>query len=155
MLTEQGEVQCSDTHFRSWLSGFLDGDGTFQIQRSGRGVQSFSCRCELRLRRDDSPVVYRIKRVTGLGRVFTREPSPNDSPGSKPTIVWRVSANADCAALVEILDCHPLLGKSIRDYMIWREAVLLLNAPRRSGTTTALEALRQELARSHEYRAQE
>lgn len=108
--------------FGYWLSGLLDGEGSFQIVPNRPG---FICRAQIGLRADDSSIIEEIARTTGLGRVLlNRRPSGN--PNRKPLSLWRVDRKSDCQALVVILDYYPLRTKKVRDYALWKEAVEIM-----------------------------
>lgn len=122
-----------DDAFGNWLAGFIDGEGSFAIQRWEKPTHRdpyYCCRFSLRVRADERPIVEEIIARTGIG-VLTERPS--DSRGrANPTIVWQAQAKADVAALVELLDRFPLRAKKLHDYLIWREAVIAWGETRRA-----------------------
>jgi hypothetical protein len=107
-----------DAAFGNWLAGFIDGEGSFLIGRSAGG--SAWCNFRLAVRDDDGMVLEQIAERTGLGNVtYLRRLH------TYRQACWYVGSKADCRALVDILDAHPLRAKKARDYAIWREAVFL------------------------------
>lgn len=120
-----------DPAFGHWLAGFIDGEGTFAIERCNprTGRPSYSTRMALILRDDDAEVIEEIHRRTGIGRVFRKRRRPDGRPGfratSNPQVGWIIQSKADCALLVDLLDHYPLRSKKARDYAIWREAVIV------------------------------
>jgi hypothetical protein len=106
-----------------WLSGLIDGEGCFRIQRNhsrGRGPVTYSTSFALKLRDDDEPILREIIAQTGIGR-FAYDSTR--SGNSKPAAAWHVDRREDCAALVALLDRHPLRTRKARDFAVWREAV--------------------------------
>jgi hypothetical protein len=117
-----------DDLFGHWLAGFIDGEGTFQIQHhpARRGARAHvSLRFSITLRNDDIAILEEIAERTGLGLVRRRRPRNHDS---QPQATWRVGRKDECLRLVELLDRYPLRAKKRHDYTIWREAALLWNA---------------------------
>lgn len=108
-----------DPLFASWLAGFIDGEGCFQIQKgSGRG---YFCNLCVSLRDDDRPVLELICATTGLGKVRQTYGERGVRGG---VATWQVHRKAECVELVELFDRFPLRAKKARDYVLWREAVL-------------------------------
>ena len=66
----------------------------------------------LGVRDDDAPLARGCARRTGLGTVH---PVPARST-SKPQVRWLVRTQADCRALVELLDRYELRGRKRREY---------------------------------------
>lgn len=109
-----------DPGFGHWLSGFIDGEGSFVIAES-RG--QFRCVFSLTLRDDDHDMLVECEKQTGIGSVSRRDRSYGKGP-DRPQSVWVVTNVRDCLALVRLLDRFPLRAKKRRDYEIWRQAVI-------------------------------
>jgi hypothetical protein len=103
--------------FGHWLAGFVDGEGSFEIQAKGRG--GYFCRFVIGLRADDLPVLEEIQRVTGLGRIDLDRSNARAHPAAR----WKVCRKADLAELVRYFERFPLRAKKRRDFELWREAV--------------------------------
>jgi hypothetical protein len=102
-----------------FFAGLIAGDGHFFI-RPNNGGTSWQCGLAVRLRADDTPLLARICRWSGAGRL-------SEVPAratSQPQTCWTVQRQADCLRMVSILDGHPLCGKKAGEYDIWRTAVL-------------------------------
>ena len=120
----------NDQEFAAWLAGFIDGEGSFSIAPDRRD-DSFRCSFKLKLRADDRAVLEQVQSRLRIGSV-SRE---KRRPPSRPCYAWRVSSQADCQALIALLDAAPLQSKKRRDYEIWREAVALwVSRERRRGS---------------------
>ena len=101
----------------AWLSGFIDGEGSFLINRQ------LAPRFHLGIRADDLPVLEQIQAALG-GSIYVQTQQGN----SKPRVVWSVYTKADLHRLMDYLDEFPPRARKAADYAIWRRAVLLLHA---------------------------
>jgi hypothetical protein len=109
-----------DDAFGHWLAGFIDGEGSFNIDRNG---PRFCCMFRLVVRADDEAVIREIADRAGFGQVYYRRRQKAASENEHGAIGWQVRTKADCHALVELLDRFPLRAKKARDYDVWRAAV--------------------------------
>ncbi len=100
------------------MAGLIAGDGHFAIQPNNSGA-TWQCLLAVRLRADDTPLLARLRRWSGVGTLA----SVPARATSRPQTVWTVQRQADCKRMVSILDRHPLLGKKLGDYQIWRYAI--------------------------------
>jgi len=145
--------------FLDWLSGFVDGEGSFTVIRKNRRRSSgFVCDFRLCVRDDDCMVIEEIKRHTGIGKVeYSKSYGKRHERHGHPQVSWRVYTKADCRALIRILDRNPLRTKKARDYGIWRTAVLHWVAMPSWGTKlrnwAAVAALKAELENGRRYRS--
>ncbi len=112
-------------HFKSWLSGFIDGEGCFALttQTVGRG---FAIQFVLRVRADELPVIKKIHQCLG-GNYYIQSGYPNaDYPNANPQINYTLSGAKNCLRLIRHLEKYPLQAKKKQDFEIWREAVYLI-----------------------------
>jgi len=107
-----------------FLAGLLAGDGTFNIGPNNGG-QSWHCRCSIKLRSDDAPVLQQLRAATGLGTVF----GVPARAGSKPQTGWRIGRQHECVRLASALTRYPLLNKKAGDLAIWAQAVAVWTDP--------------------------
>ena len=111
--------------FYDWLAGFIDGEGCFRVVKQRRGDSvSYQPGFYLGLRDDDEHILRTIQFKLGVGTICRRKAQTKDRPGANPGIMWQIQDFQGCAALVEILDKHPLRSKKQLAYQAWREVVL-------------------------------
>src|SRR5689334_15291323 len=108
--------------FNSWISGFIDGEGSFNIRATERNTECVFC---VAVRDDDAEILQRIQAHLGIGRIRLTNPPSGCRTNANPQARWWVCSKADTAKLVAFLDAYPLQAKKRRDYEIWREAVEL------------------------------
>lgn len=113
-----------DDAFGHWLAGFIDGEGCFLI---GEFEGRYHPTMVLKLRDDDRVLLDEIVECTGVGYVRDRKAQGN----SRPCTAWHVGSQADCVALVDLLDAYPMRSRKARDYAVWRRAVAVWVAGRR------------------------
>lgn len=109
-----------DTDFANWFVGFVDGEGSFQIQNKRRLKGGYMPTFSLVLRDDDVDVILAIQETLGFGLISARKFT---GPGSHDGIGWHVYSKYDLLRLVAFFDEYPLRSKKVRDFAVWREAV--------------------------------
>ena len=112
-----------DDAFGNWLAGFIDGEGCFSMFKV---KSAFCCEFNICLRDDDSEIIEEIAQRLGFGKAIYRLPGAT-TLDAKSQVVFRVRKKAECLALVHFLDRYPLRAKKLKDYIIWKNAVLLMN----------------------------
>ena len=147
------EMEQKADGFYDWFAGFIDGEGCFTIHRNGKNGRWAAARFDLKLRADDAEIIYAIQRRLGFGIVVMYHPKSDPRFGySNPQVEFRLAKKTDCLKLVSILDEHPLRAKKLKDYLIWREAVLLLNTKQYGGyPPSKIHELKQGLEQVRKY----
>jgi hypothetical protein len=118
--------------FAMWLSGFVDGEGCFQINRRRHSLAPcgfvWVILFSLGLRADDIGILYEIQRFWGVGSI---EICQREFVGfnAKPSAIYRVfSLKAHREVLVPHFLRYPLRAKKARDFGVWCEAVRFASA---------------------------
>lgn len=102
--------------FSSWLSGFIDAEGNFQVFMD-RGYLRLAFRILLHI--DDVETLHKIKHFLGVGTVST----------SKNIAVYRIYKTEDLLnVLIPLLDNHSLRTTKWLDYSDFKSIVLQLSA---------------------------
>jgi hypothetical protein len=115
----------SQAHLIGHFGGFFSGDGSFSLDPGRRRAQVL-----IRLRRDDAPLLRLYAERFGFGRVIPVAPGV----GQKPVVLWHVTARADLAKALHVLDEAPLLGLKRTQYAAWRPAAAELVRASREGS---------------------
>jgi len=120
-------------HLKSWAAGFIDGEGSFTIEKRKNNHKSingpdfyYAPKLSVHLRDDDEASIKTLQKAfESTGYCYRRTPRKPSKYGSwsKPTIecIWRTHEHLP--HIIKVLDTHPLQGKKSRDYAIWSEAV--------------------------------
>lgn len=126
----------TEQQFEWWLSGLIDGEGCFSIQKN-RGS---GCHCSfgLKFRADDLKTLEMIVKRIKIGSLnYDR-----GKPPSKPAWKWRVNSQKDCLVLCNILARAPLQSKKLRDYKLWSQALRIwVNLPKYRGSRAGPPAI--------------
>lgn len=113
--------------FGMWLSGFVDGEGCFQINRRKHRLApcgfAWVLVFSLGLRADDVGILYEVQRFWNTGRVSIEHPHLTGYRAN-PSAVYRVgSLKAHQEVVIPHFLRYPLRAKKARDFVVWREAV--------------------------------
>jgi LAGLIDADG endonuclease len=105
-----------------YLAGFVTAEGHFGINLNGSACP----RLTVRLRADDIGLLHALRDRSACGRVY----GPRTRADGSPTVIWMVFSRQDLFDLVEALDRTPPKGRKLREYELWREAVLVAQRAR-------------------------
>jgi hypothetical protein len=123
-----------DNHLKSWAAGFLDGEGSFTIEKRKNNHRSkngpefyYAPKLAVHLRDDDEQSVRALQKAFGVnGYCYKRTPRKPSTFGSwsKPTIecIWRTHEHLP--NVLSVISAHPMQGKKSRDFAIWAGAVV-------------------------------
>jgi LAGLIDADG endonuclease len=132
------------------LAGLLDAECHLAVTPNNR--DGWRCACAVNLRDDDRQVLQGAQTRLGLGRLIP----VRARNGSRPQVAWTIESKVECAALIDLLDEHPLRGRKLTEYEIWREAARVW-ATRRYGVSPSarlqLQRLAAALKKARVYRA--
>ncbi len=146
-----GSGNYGDRWFRHWFSGFIDGEGSFQIKKHRyvyKGEERFSYVpiFSLGLRADDREVLEMIVSMLGFGTIYEEKVGQRTS---NPSVRLFIMGKEPLVRLVRLLT-YPsatLHSKKARDFGIWSKAIQKWAYGRKisGGGTKALEAAFEEL----------
>ncbi len=121
--------------FAHWISGFSAGEATFGIAVARRlETENFKvgCRFAIGLREDDELILRRVKNYFGCGTLARIAGYGTGNPQVRYT-VSALQDNLRC--ILPHFDRYPLRGKKGDDYLVFREAVLFMEAVGGRGRT--------------------
>jgi hypothetical protein len=120
-------VENNKANFCVWFSGFVDGEGYFQIARvkskRAKGGYLYLPMMGVGLRKDDYPTLYNVKKTLGLG-CLCHGKRQGKFKNEHPSIRWVVSGVKQCLKLIDLFDAYPLRTKKKKDYVVWKNFVL-------------------------------
>jgi hypothetical protein len=109
-----------------YVTGFVEGEGTFTYSRSGRQMALYFA---IKLTELDEPILDDIRAFFGgIGKIYYVQPSDCARPKqgrTKAASYYRVSHREQLPAIVEHFDRYPMRGTKAAAYRIWREMVML------------------------------
>jgi hypothetical protein len=108
--------------FLNWLSGFIDGEGCFQITcrrrvRNGRINIAMSPEFRIELHKRDEETLHEIQQELGIGKV-----KPIRTRGHRTLLI---AGTNNCYKLMNILSHVTFRTKKKQDFLIWKKAVEL------------------------------
>lgn len=110
--------------FGYWLAGFVDGEGCFLLYNKNRkGVPICCGRFIIALRKDDLPILDKIKRFLGCGRIYLDDKRARSRPQAKYVIYHSADLKQ---VVIPLFEKYSLRAKKARDFVIWKQAVELL-----------------------------
>lgn len=125
--------------FYQWLSGFIDGEGNFQINPlKGKNdkIIKFSFMFNINLHIDDLDTLKVIAKILGIGSVRI-----SDAANLKKNVVsYRINKQSELFKLIQILNVSPLNGVKQLDFEDFTKAYnLYFNRPSPTVTVDLIE----------------
>jgi hypothetical protein len=112
--------------FGHWISGFIDGEGHFQLaiqRREGRGGGHPTAKFTLGLRDDDAEILGLIQAFWQCGTMIF---DPRLGKPGHPKMCLQISRIEDLHEIVvPHFDAFPLRAKKRRDFEVWRKGIEL------------------------------
>jgi hypothetical protein len=127
----------------AWFSGFAAGESYFQLRRQNNRGWRIEPRFRIHLRADDLAI------LDALQAAFGGSVRRGRNGIWLPQAHWLVSRKQDLQQIVDYFDRFPLRAKKAREYVVWREAVVLYIAA--SGVHPHLFELSDRLLREREF----
>lgn len=116
--------------FGHWLSGFTDGEGSFFLRLvnlpGGKQPQPYA-NFRITLRADDRPILTLIQSFFGCGNLTFNSNTRSKIKNAKPIATFDVQRTDQLmSVIVPHFDRCPLRAKKRGDFLIWREAVVMM-----------------------------
>lgn len=126
----------------AWLAGFIQGDGSFQIQINDRSKWNLKSQIivVVQVSQKSDFLLHQIKKTFG-GLIYY------DSP--KDCHIYSTSNQSNAKTIIQYLDVYQLIGVSFVVYKIWRRAAcyLLNKTPRNLDKLYRIKHLKKTLSR--------
>src|SRR3954447_18454259 len=87
------------------LAGLLEAGSHLAV--APNNTDGWRCACAIALRDDDRGLLEEFRNRLGIGHL-NQIAARN---GSRPQVCWTIESKAECAALVDLLDAHPMRGR--------------------------------------------
>jgi hypothetical protein len=147
--------------FGYWLSGFVDGEGCFDVSKKvcKKLSPTIYPRFVIRLRRDDIGILERIKEYLGCGKIYLVKNISKDGykrGAAAQYTVFRVEDTHNI--LVPHFKRYPLYSKKKYDFEIWKEIVhLVFHKAHRHGQLDYVNHLCMQLSavKKYDYRKED
>ena len=140
----------------SWFSGLIDGEGSFIVSVS-QNEHWRGCYVALiiEMRDDDAETLIEIQRTLKCGNISYRQ-RKNRLVKSNGQVTWRVQNHGDTRfILLPLLDRYPLRSRKRYDYILWRDAVLIMGKYKNTESDmryTELARIRDTLSAIRKYK---
>jgi len=107
-----------------WVTGLVDGEGSFTYNRNGRQIAVVFA---IKLTGVDRPIVERVQEFFGVGRLYRvagREPTET-SGATRTAAYYRVNRYDELPRITDHFDTYPLQSYKANSYKIWKAMVTL------------------------------
>mgnify|MGYP002622475808 FL=1 len=107
-----------------YVTGLVDGDGSFTYSRSSRGASPLTLYFAIKLTKKDDDLLEKVRAYfNGVGKIYpVRARSPRYNSGfTKRASYFRVSKTEELAGVVEHFDRYRPQGRRREVYGVWRE----------------------------------
>ncbi len=115
-------LEPSSRYNPAWITGFVDGECSFGVQctksSSNRLCWSVSPVFAIGLHKVDRVVLEQIKSYFGVGDV---------SNSCSNAVRSRIRSIEESLVIIKHFDKYPLITKKLADYLLWRQAVVMIN----------------------------
>ena len=108
-----------------FVTGFVEGDGTFTYSRSGQQIGLYFA---VKLTASDLTLLEQIQEFFGgIGTIYKvgRRAPRSNSGYTKTAYYFRVTRNSDLLRVVEHFDHYPLRSSKASAFLVWKEMVQL------------------------------
>lgn len=111
----------------AWFSGFVDGEGYFQLMGQKMRYQAW---LNLVVREDDASAVEEIFQTLECGSVhpISKKGDRRQGKNSRDRVLWKSRKKDEVVQIIiPLFDLYPLRTKKQYEYLIWCEAALLIH----------------------------
>ena len=132
-----------------YVTGFVEGEGTFTYSRSGTKKQLFGMYFGIKLTGEDSAILEDIRDYFGVGKIYdvrARMPLGTNDGYTKFARYYRVTSVSDLSIVIDHFDEYPLRGVKAQSFAVWRQMVDLKDANFRKPPTEELAQLAAKLS---------
>ncbi len=127
-----------------YVTGFVDGEGSFTFSRSGNNIGLYFA---IRLNDQDKELLTSIQRFFGgIGYLYPAKAHASDKGKTKAACYYRVTRINDLLKIVKHFDDYPLEGLKKQSFQIWREMVMIKYNNFRRKHLDELEILAKKLS---------
>ena len=122
-------VYSIDPLWASWFSGFVDGEGYFQILWQ-KHAQVYAAHLSIVLREDDQAIIEEIYCTLKCGVIHRVSKKGDRRVGKRSSdqFLWRCRKIDEVVDIViPLLNHFPLKTKKRFDYFVWKEAALTIS----------------------------
>lgn len=113
-----------DSSFGFYISGFVDGEGSFGIYPSYKKcADTHKAKFSISIREDDLDILNQMKDMLKVGNITrtVRKKQCNE----KPKVTWEVSSLPELYfVIIPFFEAFPLRAKKRKDFEVWRRAIL-------------------------------
>lgn len=106
-----------------YVSGFIDGEGTFTYSRSGKQLVLYFA---VKRSMSDRPLLEMLQAFfLGIGRMYPTETGVASEMAAKSACYYRITRQKDLEQVITHIEQYPLQTSKAECYAIWREMVFL------------------------------
>jgi len=125
---EKKPLNCSPITTNPWLSGFIEGDGSFQVRTTLTGkYPKFECKLEISQRRIDHKGFSNLELLNEIAKLFDTEVKKIRSNNPKPEYRVRTTNLQGNNQAKDYLIKYPLFSTKYLDSLDWMKVVDLFN----------------------------
>ena len=122
------QIQCNRLD-PNYVVGFIDGEGSFSVSinnhKTLKSRIEVKAEFEIELRADDREILERIMETIGCGTIYD---CSYERYGWFPHVKYKIGSTKEMEKyLFPLLDAYPLQAKKAKDYLLFKEAVMIFN----------------------------
>src|SRR3972149_758438 len=108
-----------------YITGLVDGEGTFTFSRSGNHMALYF---GLKLTAQDKSTLELVREFfNGIGQIYHAKAYSSNGGKTKTAFYFRVTRISDLSKIVNHFDNYPLKSTKNEQFKIWKEMVVVKN----------------------------